>query len=40
MLTIRSLNEDPHQQGHVAQLDNDKCQSDTTFQVCANHKSE
>jgi hypothetical protein len=34
------VNEDPRQQGHVAQSDNDKCQVDSTFQVRANHKSE
>jgi hypothetical protein len=31
---------DPCQQGHMVQSDNDKCQVESTFQVCANHESE
>jgi hypothetical protein len=30
----------PHQQGHVAHSENDKCQDESTFMVCENHKSE
>jgi hypothetical protein len=31
---------DPCKQGHVAQLENDKCQVDSALQVHGNHKSE
>jgi hypothetical protein len=30
----------PHQQGHMAEEDNDKCQVELTLQVRANHESE
>jgi hypothetical protein len=30
----------PRQQGHMVQLDNDKCQVELAFQVRANHESK